>query len=78
MLALCAKWLGNSAYRALSVRILEKTWPQDRLANTKDWSEEWRTQRAEGDKGLKSDLVVPLKDHCGGDLLYVYHVLGIK
>jgi hypothetical protein len=78
ILALCAKWLGNSAFRALSVRILEKTWPQDRLANTLDWGEEWYTQRKENDKNLKPDLAAPLKDHCGGDLLYVYHVLGMK
>lgn len=56
--------------------LLDKYWPKDRLPTTREWSEEWRTQRHDQDTGL---LPAPGKKHThtGGDLLFVRHVLSL-
>lgn len=76
-LAMSFKWLGIKENRDKCLSILNNTWPQDRLANTRDWSEEWRTQRRDSDRGLEPDINSEFKEHCGGDLLYCYHILGM-
>ena len=55
-----------------AVRELVKQWPQDRLPNKGDWTEDWRTQRADDDSGLVGSE--SNKPHSGGDLLFVLRV----
>jgi len=56
-----------------ATELLLGTWPADRLATGRDWSEEWRTQRSDGDSGFQpGDSDEP---HSGGDLLFVARVI---
>lgn len=52
-------------------------WPEDRLPTKADWSEEWRTQREDGDLGLLPGNPEDITPHSGGDLLFVQHVQGL-
>lgn len=56
---------------------LQNTWPKDRLPNKRDWTEEWRTQRADNDVGIVWGNPNDITPHSGGDLLFVYHVLTL-
>jgi hypothetical protein len=48
-------------------RLLLETWPAGRLPTGADWCEEWRTQRADGDRNF-TPCNVP--KHTGGDFLF--------
>lgn len=54
-----------------------RPWPRDRLPSASDWSEEWRTQRADADSGLLPGVFGNHKIHSGGDLLFVLHTLDL-
>ena len=56
---------------------LASQWPADRLPTRHDWTEEWRTQRADNDKGIVWGEPGNIKPHSGGDLLFVEHVLAM-
>jgi hypothetical protein len=56
---------------------LATQWPTDRLPTMHDWTEEWRTQRADNDKGIVWGRPGDIKPHSGGDLLFVEHVLAL-
>jgi hypothetical protein len=56
---------------------LATQWPTDRLPTMHDWTEEWRTQRADNDKGIVWGEPGNIKPHSGGDLLFVEHVLAL-
>lgn len=49
------------------------TWPVDRLPTTKDWCEEWRTQRKDHDSGFQP--CSGNSSHSGGDLLFVLRII---
>ena len=49
-------------------------WPQTRLPTKEDWSEEWRTQRSDGDSGL-TGISGNTSPHSGGDYLFVKHCM---
>lgn len=54
--------------QSIATNLLLTVWPADRLPTTSDWSEEWRTQRSDGDSGL-----LPGEGghtHSGGDFLF--------
>ncbi len=56
-----------------AIRLLLTVWPGDRLPTDRDWTEEWRTQRSDGDTGFQpGDSDEP---HSGGDLLFVCRVI---
>ncbi len=61
--------------QSIALRLLQDTWPDNRLPNTADWCEEWRTQRADGDAGFKPCSSGPVRAHIGGDYLFVFAVL---
>jgi len=56
---------------------LASQWPADRLPTRHDWTEEWRTQRADNDVGIVWGEPGNIKPHSGGDLLFVEHVLAM-
>lgn len=56
---------------------LATQWPTDRLPTKHDWTEEWRTQRADNDKGIVWGEPGNITPHSGGDLLFVEHVLAL-
>jgi hypothetical protein len=56
---------------------LASQWPADRLPTRHDWTEEWRTQRADNDVGIVWGEPGNIKPHSGGDLLFVEHVLAL-
>ena len=56
---------------------LATQWPTDRLPTKHDWTEEWRTQRADNDVGIVWGEPGNIKPHSGGDLLFVEHVLAL-
>lgn len=56
---------------------LATQWPTDRLPTGSDWTEEWRTQRVDNDKGIVWGRPGDMKPHSGGDLLFVEHVLAL-
>ena len=56
---------------------LATQWPIDRLPTKHDWTEEWRTQRADNDKGIVWGEPGNITPHSGGDLLFVEHVLAL-
>jgi hypothetical protein len=66
-------------YRYLGAPIDEcmdrlRPWPADRLPTARDWHEEWRLQRSDGDSGLLSGDSDKL--HSGGDFLFITHILN--
>lgn len=59
--------------QTLATDLLLRTWPEDRLPDSTDWCEPWRTQRTDTDPGLH-----PCGDgstHTGGDFLLVAALL---
>lgn len=52
-----------------ATRLLLEIWPADRLPSNGDWSEEWRTQRSDGDVGFQPGDW-PYHEHSGGDFLF--------
>jgi len=56
---------------------LASQWPADRLPTKHDWTEEWRTQRADNDVGIVWGEPDNIQPHSGGDLLFVEHVLAL-
>lgn len=56
---------------------LATQWPTDRLPTKHDWTEEWRTQRADNDVGIVWGEPGNITPHSGGDLLFVEHVLAL-
>lgn len=59
--------------QSVATNLLLSIWPAGRLPTQRDWSEEWRTQRSDGDTGLQpGDSDVP---HSGGDFLFVSRVI---
>lgn len=63
--------------RAKTLELLAR-WPTDRLPNNYDWEEPWLTQRDDSDSGhLPAPPNTPVKEHSGGDALFVRHVLGL-
>jgi hypothetical protein len=56
---------------------LELQWPVNRLPTKHDWTEEWRTQRADNDVGIVWGESGNITPHSGGDLLFVEHVLAL-
>jgi len=56
---------------------LASQWPADRLPTRHDWTEEWRTQRADNDVGIVWGEPGNITPHSGGDLLFVEHVLAL-
>ena len=71
-LALALAGWHNEAREELAIQ-----WPENRLPNHHDWTEEWRTQRADNDNGIVWGEPGNIKPHSGGDLLFVYHVLAL-
>lgn len=57
---------------------LQLQWPTDRLPTRHDWTEEWRTQRADNDNGIVWGEPGNITPHSGGDLLFVEHVLALQ
>jgi hypothetical protein len=51
-----------------AIRLLTTIWPKDRLPTNRDWSEPWRTQRSDGDSGLRPGPYD--QPHSGGDFLF--------
>lgn len=52
--------------------VLLSTWPEDRLPEMQDWSEQWRPQRNDSDPGLGPNPTGdPTQQHTGGDFLFV-------
>lgn len=68
--------LALSGWKMEALYQLQKTWPLDRLPNKRDWTEAWRTQRADNDSGFNGNPA-DITSHSGGDLLFVYHVLAL-
>lgn len=65
-IALHARYIDGNYDKA--AEILMTVWPDDRLPTTSDWCEEWRTQRAEDDKGMLP--CSPVHTHTGGAFLF--------
>jgi len=56
-----------------AIHLLRKYWPADRLPTKRDWQEEWRLQRSDGDTSLQpGDSDEP---HAGGDFMFVARFL---
>lgn len=54
--------------QTVATNLLLSIWPADRLPTGRDWDDQWRTQRSDGDAGLlpgDNDTV-----HSGGDFLF--------
>lgn len=71
-LALALAGWHNEAREELAIQ-----WPEGRLPTRHDWTEEWRTQRADNDNGIVWGEPDNIKPHSGGDLLFVHHVLAL-